>query len=169
MSVCAVVVSYHPSPEIIDNISALLDQVDEVLVVDNGSGASTKVLLGSLSSNSKVSVIYNDENLGIAAALNEGVDRARRAGHQWLATFDQDSRATPGMLASMMEAYERYPGKEQVAILCPRYMDKKLGPLASYTGKSGNSISPAVAEVSAVMTSGNLVRLGCFRCNWIFQ
>ncbi len=169
MSICAIVVSYHPSAEIINNISALLDQVDEVLIVDNGSGTSAKVLLGSLSCYSKVSVIYNDENIGIAAALNEGVNRARRAGHQWVATFDQDSRATPGMLASMMRAYDRYAERESVAILCPRYMDKTLGLLASYTRKSGNLITPTVAEVSAVMTSGNLVRLDVFRAVGYFN
>jgi rhamnosyltransferase len=162
MSICAIVVSHHPPAEIIDNISALLEQVDEAVIVDNGSGTAAKVLLGRLNCHSKVSVIYNDENLGIAAALNAGVNHARKAGHQWVATFDQDSRVTPRMLASMMQAYDRYPGKESVAILCPRYLDKTIGLMASHAGRSGNSKTPAVAEILAVMTSGNLVRMDVF-------
>jgi rhamnosyltransferase len=162
MSICAIVVSYHPPAEIVDNITALLEQVDEVVIVDNGSGATTKELLGRLGCYSKVGVIYNDENVGIAAALNAGVSHAKKAGHQWVATFDQDSRVTPGMITSMMRAYDRYPGKKSVAILCPRYTDKTMGLIASYTGKSGNSRTPAVAEVLAVMTSGNLVKVDVF-------
>src|SRR3954471_9077506 len=139
MSICAIVVSHNPPAEIIDNVSALLEQVDEAVVVDNGSGSETAALLGRLGRHSKVSVIYNKENLGIAAALNAGVRHARKAGRRWVATFDQDSRVTPDMLTSMLQAYDRYPARESVAILCPRYRDKTIGLIPSYSGSAGNS------------------------------
>lgn len=162
MSVCAVVVSYRPAVEIISNVIALLDQVDEVVIVDNGSGADTKVLLGRLSDYSKVSVIYNQENLGIAAALNIGVSHAKAAGHQWVATFDQDSKVTPGMIKTMLQAYDTYPQKEKIAGLSPRYQNQATGQIATSRSNSSSGDALPYAEVLVVMTSGNLLKLSVF-------
>ena len=84
MSICAIIVTYHPTGEHIDNLSALVDQVDEVVIVDNGSGSATKELLDNLKCYSKVNVIYIRENIGIAAALNIGVKKAKTNDHQWV-------------------------------------------------------------------------------------
>lgn len=162
MSICAVIVSYHPAAEIIGNVAALLNQVDEVVIVDNGSGADTKELLDKLGSYPKVSVIHNQENLGIAAALNIGVRHAKAAGHQWVATFDQDSKVTPGMIMTMLQVYDTYPEKEKVAGLSPRYQNQSTGLVSS--SKLNNSSSGVLpyAEVLVVMTSGNLLKLNIF-------
>ena len=161
MSICAVIVSYHPAAEIIENISALLDQVDEVVIVDNGSGAATKELLGGLSCYPKLSLIYNEENRGIAAALNTGVKYAKAAGHQWVATFDQDSRVTPDLIMLMLQAYDTYPEKEMVASLSPRHQDKVTGRISSRL-KSPRYKTLPYAESQMVITSGNLVKLTVF-------
>ena len=80
MSICAVIVSYRPDAEIIENISAILEQVGEVVIVDNGSDAAGRDLLGKLSRHPRLSFIYNEENRGVAAALNSGVKHAKAAG-----------------------------------------------------------------------------------------
>lgn len=162
MSICAVIVSYHPAAGIIGNVAALLDQVDEVVIVDNGSGDDTKVLLGKLGSYPKVGVIFNQNNLGIAAALNIGVKHAKAAGHQWVATFDQDSKATPGMIETMLRTYDKYPEKEEVAGLSPRYQNQSTGQLATSRSKYSGSDALPYAEVLVVMTSGNLLKLSVF-------
>lgn len=162
MTICAVVVSYHPDAEIIENITALLEQVDEVVVVDNGSGSDTKKLFGKLNDFSNVVVIYNRENLGIAAALNVGVRHAKTAKHQWVWTFDQDSTVTPGMLLPMLQAYEAYPQKEKVASLSPRYQDKTTGSITGSRLKFPQRNILPYAESLVVITSGNLVNLDVF-------
>ena len=64
MSCCAIIVSYHPDNEIIENIDALINQVDEIVIVDNGSGPDTKQLLDNIvKQHSKISVIYLPDNL----------------------------------------------------------------------------------------------------------
>jgi len=162
MSICAVVVSYQPTAEITANVSALLDQVDEIAVVDNGSGAAAKELLDRLTDCPKVRVIYNHDNLGIAAALNIGVKHAKAAGHEWVATFDQDSKVTPGMIKTMLQAYDAYPEKEKVAGLSPRYKNQSTGQIATSRKEySGRDILP-YAEVLVVMTSGNLLKANVF-------
>lgn len=162
MSICAVVVSYHPAAEIIGNVTSLLDQVDEAVIVDNGSGAETKELLERLAGYPNVSVIYNRENLGIAAALNTGVRHAKAAGHQWVATFDQDSKVTPGMIMTMLRAFDTYPKMNKVASLSPRYQNQLTGRIATNRSKSSRDDGLRYAEVLVVMTSGNLIRTSVF-------
>ena len=162
MCICAVVVSYHPGAEIIENVTALLDQVDEVVIVDNGSGAETKELLDKLNSYPKVNIIYNEENLGIAEALNIGVKHTKAAGHQWVATFDQDSRVAPGMIRMMQSAYDAYPEKEKVAILTPRYKDKTTGCVTRNASEKVDFNKEPLSEMLIAITSGNLVKLSVF-------
>jgi rhamnosyltransferase len=162
MSICAVVVSYRPAEEIIENAIALLDQVDEVVIVDNGSGADTNELLGRLGGYSGVRVVYNKENLGIAAALNIGIKYAKAAGHQWLATFDQDSKVTPDMIMTMLQVYDTVPSNEKIAGLSPRYQNQATGQIATSSEKYSSSDTLPYAEVLVVMTSGNLLKLSIF-------
>jgi rhamnosyltransferase len=162
MSICAVVISYHPAEQIIENITALLDQVDEVVIVDNGSGSTTQALLSQLKQYSKLSVIYNPENIGIAAALNIGVKHAKKFGYEWVATFDQDSKVTPGMISTMLQVYEAYPEKEKVASLSPRYRDIASGRVGSGGNQLLNNEFLSYTEPLVVITSGNMIKSSVF-------
>ncbi|MHB0990629.1 MAG: glycosyltransferase family 2 protein [Burkholderiales bacterium] len=162
MSICALVISYYPSVEIIGNVTALLDQVDEIIVVDNGSGAETKILLEKLADYSNVQVIYNQDNLGIAAALNIGIGHAKAIGHQWVATFDQDSKVTPEMVKTMLLAYDAYPEKEKVWGLSPRYQNQSTGQISTSRSNKTYVDNLPYAEVLVVMTSGNLIKTSVF-------
>ena len=162
VGICAVIVSYHPTTEIIENVVALLEQVDEVVIVDNGSGEEAKGPLESLAGYPKVSATYNRENLGIAAALNIGVRHAKAAGHQWVATFDQDSKVTPGMIRTMLLAYDTYPEKEKVASLSPRYQNHSTGQSAASRSTYPSGDALRYEEVLVVMTSGNLIKTDVF-------
>lgn len=162
MSCCAIIVTFYPSKDITENIAALSGQVDQIVVVDNGSGDSNKELLERLTQQSGVSIIFNYENLGIAAALNIGIKKAKTDGHQWAVTFDQDSQATPHMIESMLKAYDAYPQKEKVASLSPRYKNKDNGEIISSTFTPQSWDSLPYVETLEVMTSGNLIKLGIF-------
>jgi rhamnosyltransferase len=162
MSICAVVISYYPAEQIVENVVALLDQVDEVVIVDNGSGSATKKLLGRLGNYSKVRVIYNQKNLGIAAALNIGVKHAKEVGYEWIATFDQDSKVTSNMISAMLQAYEAYPEKEKIASLSPRYCDSASGRVGSSSNQHLNNHVLPYEEVLIVITSGNMVQSSVF-------
>ena len=158
MRICAVVVAYHPAAAIIKNIAALLEQVDEVVIVDNGSAGDSKASLDKLSSYHKVSVIHNQENLGIAAALNIGVRHAKAAGYEWVATFDQDSSVMPGMIMTMLQAYNLYPDKDKIASLSPRYQNQSTGGIRSSPPDLPYKEGLPYTEKLVVMSSGNLVK-----------
>jgi rhamnosyltransferase len=141
----------------------LRDQVDEILIVDNGSSLPSQTILHELRNDPKVTVTYLPENLGIAAALNIGARYAQSAGYEWLATFDQDSQASPMMIATMLQAYAHYPTKEQVASLSPRYQNQPTGQIVTSRPKTTDDITLPYVEVSEVVTSGNLLKLSIFK------
>lgn len=161
-SVCAIVVSYNPGGEIIENIHALVDQVDEVVIVDNNSGGEGKTFLGTLAYLPKVSVIFNHQNLGIAAALNTGVKYAQETGFEWVATFDQDSKVTSEMIQTMLHGHDACPNKEKIAGLSPRYQNQSTGQIATSKQKKSIEGASPLEEVLVVMTSGNLLKLSIF-------
>ena len=162
MSCCAIMVTFHPGAEITENIAALRGQVDEIIIVDNGSGDGSKELLGQMAQQQGVNIIYNQENLGIAAALNTGVKLAKAMGHDWIVTFDQDSKVTPGMIGAMLDAYEAYPEKEKVASLSPHYRHKQTGKVYGNSLDAPDKEALPYEEVLVVMTSGNLIKASIF-------
>ena len=70
------------------NIAAIKPQVAEIVIVDNDS--KNKEVLRTLECQN-VTVIYNKENLGIAAALNTIMKYCGKYGYEWAITLDQDS------------------------------------------------------------------------------
>lgn len=156
--ICGIVIAYHPAPKIQENIVALLRQVSHVVVVDNTIAPSPKGPLTELEKHSEVSLIFNHANVGIAQALNMGMARARQLGYRWVATFDQDSCITPGMVRTMSEAYHQSPLRDQVAIIGPVYQEQTSGQIIGKAlPKSGTGALSI--PILTTMTSGNLVDL----------
>jgi rhamnosyltransferase len=74
MRVCAIIITYHPSEEMVENLSALRTQVDGLVVVDNGSNPEELHGLSDALNKDGLHLIENHENLGIAEALNYVLD-----------------------------------------------------------------------------------------------
>jgi rhamnosyltransferase len=155
--ICAIVVTYFPAAGCADNLAALAPQVGKVLVVDNGSDAATLEPVEVAARRLGATVVRLGSNLGVAAALNVGLELAREQGFRWLATFDQDSQCTPGMIEEMARVLGCYPEPDRVAIISPSYVDRTLG----FTVRQGRS--EAAGEgwriLRTTMTSGNLVNV----------
>lgn len=157
--VCAVIVTYFPTAQLLENIACLLPQVDCILIVDNGSSASDSAgILKQCEATQKVSVHYCPENLGVATALNIGARYADANGYTWLATFDQDSSAPEGYIAGLFGALAAYPEPDSVALLSPKYQDKVCTPVYIKSYATRRTDMP-FAPIDITMTSGNLVRV----------
>jgi rhamnosyltransferase len=148
--VCAVVVTYNPHPTFIDNIAALGAQAGHIVVVDNGSSGETEQQLRELEARQDCTVIRNHQNLGIAAALNLGVNHAIGVGFDWVATFDQDSRISDGFISRMLETYQQAEHPEKVALIAPTYVDRESGVHQPLMRASDG-------EILVTMTSGNML------------
>jgi rhamnosyltransferase len=122
-SVCAVIVTYHPTASMTENMPKVLAQVQGLVVIDNGSNAEELNRLRITSQTFGFQLIENGDNLGIAEALNRGVLWAKGKDFPWVILFDQDSKITDGFMDQMFEAWRSHPVPERVASIHPRYVD----------------------------------------------
>lgn len=154
--VCAVVVSFKPSMQLLENLQQLRPQVGHVVVVDNTPEIELPEVLSRLERLEGYTVIRNKKNLGIAAALNAGIRRAIDMGCEWIVTFDQDSRIGDGFIATMLSCLQKEATDDRIGILCPRYRDAHLDIfLPTCRSRKG--------EILACMTSGSMLRAGTFQ------
>nr|WP_314843635.1 glycosyltransferase [uncultured Microbacterium sp.] len=103
--VWAVVTVFRPElvPPILEQVAP---QVDGVIVVDDGSGPEYNPTLESMRRSGSV-IVQLDHNSGIAAALNTGIDQARKAGARAVVTFDQDSAISHSFVSELLDARVR--------------------------------------------------------------
>lgn len=123
--VCCVIVTYNIGEKFYNCYNSIKEQVNKVVIVDNGSNEETVRVLKKIESSSNSKIIYNDKNLGIAKALNQGVEYSKKFDYDWILTLDNDSEATKDMVASMLKWYGRYENKEEIKIIFPEYIEKK--------------------------------------------
>lgn len=145
--IAAVVITYHPPADLLDNISSYASWVHQVYVYDNSEPAAD---LRFLSSVKNVQVIRNGENKGIAANLNQAAHKAISEGYQWLLTMDQDSRFETAMLTAYLQCVQDHAQKESVALFGPNYEQQK------------KSIACTPVVVTNLITSGALLNLKHF-------
>lgn len=157
MQTIAIIVTFNPDARLIENVNSLLTQVDQIIIVDNGSGESGLSILQTLHRN--VTVLYNKANLGLATALNQAARLAVSKNPIWILTFDQDSVAPEGFVNSLITTYEACPYANEVAIVGPVYKDQVTGRLLSV----GEIPSPTPCQVVPyTWTSGCLMKASIF-------
>ena len=126
-SVCAVVVTYHPDAALLTaQLQALQAQVGCVVVVDNATpGPAVRELCAAAPGTEFLALT---ENIGLAAALNAGIARAReKPGVAHLLLMDQDSVPESGMVAALKVALDRRSQHAQVAAVGTRFHDPREG------------------------------------------
>lgn len=118
-TICAVIVTFHPDQDFPSRFDAIAEQVDKVFVVDNGSSSEAVSMLKSLVDKTEHQFIHNLENLGIAAALNQGAQAALADGYEWAVTLDQDSLPAKEMTRCLVETLARRSTNLEVALVGP--------------------------------------------------
>jgi rhamnosyltransferase len=116
----AVVSTFNPPASTVANCGALLQQCAEVVVVDDGSSSDDQTIYDSLEALGCV-VLRLPKNVGIAAALNSGVDtaRKRRPGLEYILTMDQDSLVPAGYVALLEKAAAEARAVVAVGMVAP--------------------------------------------------
>jgi rhamnosyltransferase len=156
-NICAVVITYFPDLRFGERLDRIRRQVGKTIIVDNTGDTSAGSLLTPIS-RADCEIIRNKENLGIGAALNQGVFRALELGYEWVITFDQDSWVHADLLETLVEIYQQQVKTELVGIIGCNFEDENTRvPLLK--SSSGTSI---FRSVEAVITSGSLLSLAVF-------
>lgn len=165
--ICAVIVTFNPDKHIIKNVEILARQTFSICIVDNGSDVESQNYLLEAKDKFGAFIIYNNDNLGVATALNIGIKYAINLNFEWIATFDQDSTITDGYFYDMLNAYSQCPCKEKVAVISPIYFDKGANVKFAF-GKPHNKNSLFV-PIMSTMTSGNLLKTEVFPIVGLFE
>jgi rhamnosyltransferase len=123
MRILAVAVTYNPEPALLAQVlGSAMPQVQDLVVVDNGSANARDIR--HVVTQVGGQVIANERNIGIAAAQNQGVARARADGFTHVLLLDQDTVLAPEMVADLTEnltALEQ--GQGRIAAIGPAYYE----------------------------------------------
>jgi len=167
-SVCAVIVTYHPSPGMLENVTRVLAQVQGLVVVDNGSDAHELEALRHASNTTGFHLIENGENLGIAEALNRGVLWAKSVEYPWVILFDQDSEITENFIHQMFTTWAAHPERQRVCSLHPSYVDPEtlVEPLV-YRANDGGPFTSMTS--GALMPTWIFDKIGLFRSEYFID
>jgi len=164
--VSAVIVTYNPEQAMLSAlVDALLPQVRYIVIVDNGSSSDSIRSIKEVIGPHPIEYIFLEENLGIAAAQNRGIDRARDLGSMYVMLFDHDSKPSDNMVSKLMMALlEKERLGIQVAAVGPNFNAKhnpNLKPFRIAKGcrvdRHGCTNSTSVIQVSYLIASGSLM------------
>lgn len=140
----------------LENLPKILAQVDALVVVDNGSNLATLDPLRAASQVLGFHLIENEENLGVAEALNQGVRWAKGKAFRWVVLFDQDSQITDGFMQQMLAAWKVHPSRDKVGSIHCRHVVPETGREAwVFRTSDGSPILP--------MTAGSMMPV------WVFD
>lgn len=153
MDISAGIVLFNPDiNRLKENISAVIVQCTHIYLVDNGSNNTDEIkeLLRQYNQ-SKIFILCNKENQGIAKALNQLTDAAQEDGIEWILTLDQDSVAP----SNIVEEFEKYTNNLNVGMLCPVICDRNKGVVVE--AKDGYK------EIDECITSGSLLNIKAWK------
>lgn len=157
----AVIVTFYPDENVLKRlVCALIPQVEHVLIVDNNSRDFDFSVLVALSE--KVSLLVNQENLGVATGFNKGVAFAIERGSSHVILFDQDSLPGEGMVAKMHEVAQDAKSRGiRVAALGPNYMDVKGSGQSPFVKVQGVRLIRVSGESNSFVSVDHLISSGC--------
>ncbi|WP_080287780.1 glycosyltransferase family 2 protein [Burkholderia cenocepacia] len=161
-----VIVFYRPDSGCVARANRLA-QVWPCVVVDNTESISAPGVLGL---DARIDYVANGANLGIATALNQGIERLAAANCTSVLLFDQDSEPSDELLIELPRtmATERMRNR-RVALVGPAYEDARLGGVAPFVRfgyvklrrVQPEGVQPV--EVDFLITSGSCVNLDVWR------
>lgn len=155
--IAATVILYNPDRDVINNIKSYLKLVDKLYIIDNSSENNYDIF----PKNKKIEYTFNNENLGMATALNIACKKAIKDKYEWLLTMDQDSKFFPEELTRLIKYINNCDSN--VGIVCPYHIIKTTEPKPEIE----------LEERLEVMTSGCLMNLKIYKKiggfkDWLF-
>jgi rhamnosyltransferase len=169
----AVVVTYNPDERLFDRLARIAPQVDIILIYDNSSSSNTKIFLEKAINIDKVRIVYGQENVGIATALNYGLNYLEKHGYEFVVTFDQDSFPSLDMVDELLLSYYNSSNPDKVAIVGPNIIDEatpdnhskylRQNPKFSLFFERVAVNNSDLEDISIVITSGSLINISIYK------
>jgi rhamnosyltransferase len=177
---CVVVVTYFPERE---DLASLLQemsmQVPTIVILDNNSSMAVREWLVPLAREYHAHLILHDQNIGVAAAHNEGIRWAKENDCSHVILFDQDSGPNGAMVARLLELEQMLLARGvQVGAIGPQFRNSNDG--ASYPfirlekwrirKDYGDPLhDEGIVPADYLITSGSLIRLEVFDAIGLYE
>ena len=164
--VVAVIVTYRPEHgALLRLLAALNGQVDLVVIVDNGADRTLAGLLAAPPGD--IEYIDCGENVGLGAAQNRGIVRARQLNKEFVLLLDQDSEPAADMVERLVTAcHHQQESGAAVAAVGPVFFDQQRAMALSFIQRRGVRFVRARCEhehglvpVDDLISSGSLIPL----------
>lgn len=165
--VCAVCVTYNPSRTGVERVvDSTIKQVDGLVVVDNGSNPELHAWLISLSESRGFRLILLEKNLGVAAALNRGVEAAVEGCFDTVLLLDHDSVPDVDMVERLVEAtVDLQKSGQRVGAVGPQCVDASTGRSAPFVRLGWFGLRRQICDegmtscrADLLITSGSLIK-----------
>jgi len=164
-----IVVTYFPDAEIIHNLIQISDKCKNVIVIDNTPG-SAGIEIPNIKN---IKVLKNKKNMGLAFALNMGMNSAGKEGVENIFLLDQDSRPSDHYFNEMLAFKSQMACQyDRWAFYVPNFYDRNSKTFARFplltrctlthaTCKNVGSVQGDRAAIA--ITSGMLISYSRFR------
>lgn len=149
MKLAGVVVWYKPTLKDIKNLETYINYLDKLYIIDNTENINNK---DKVPNSKKIEYIFQNENLGIAKALNIACKKAIKENYKFILTMDQDSSFNNNDLEKMKTIASKMP-LTKIGIISPWHKTKL-------------KIEKPKEEIDYpldVMTSGNILNLDIYK------
>ncbi len=143
------IITFNPDIERLTfNLNEISKQVNEVIIIDNAS-KNVSQIEKLIKNYSKIKIMKNEKNEGVAKALNQIVKYAYENKYKWVLTLDQDSVVKKGLI----KEYEKYINVKKVAIMNCKIQDRNFE-IAKQEEETQKYI-----EKKSVITSGSYINV----------
>lgn len=160
-----VVVFYRPDEGCVARANRLAS-IGPCVVVDNSEQTRDAASLGV---DPRIHYIANGANLGIAKAINQGVDALIARGCTMAILFDQDSEPSAELLRALPRTMQEVLALgTKVALIGPAYEDARLGGIAPFVRfgrlrlQRVKPVGSTPVDVDFLITSGSCLNLGAW-------
>jgi rhamnosyltransferase len=161
----AIIVSFNPNLAALAScLGRLRLQVDKLIIVDNASHAADEV--SSLGAEYSAFIVKNNQNNGVAGAINQGINIAIENSAKYVLLLDQDSLPDQTMVQVLKSAFEDNVSRgHAVAAVGPSYEDVKGQAKSPFVRRAGFMLERVdcpvdeIVEVDHLITSGSLISL----------
>lgn len=148
--IAAGIVTFNPDKNELDcNIVSIIDQVDSVIVVDNGS--NNVEMIETLCQQYHAILLKNPKNKGIAKALNQLCQYAIARDFTWIMTLDHDSVSPQNLVKELSSCIS-----SEVAVIAPNILYKN-------NEKYADIETRGIKEEQWVITSASLTNLNIWK------
>ncbi|WP_066292697.1 glycosyltransferase [Arthrobacter sp. B6] len=158
--VAAVIAAFNPDDDLLGNATAISQQVDELVVVDDASTSSTAPEIFEKLREQGIPVFHQPGNSGIAAALNRGIVELSVA-PDFVLTFDQDSLPVKDYVSRALTTYDQASKSGlKVGFVCPESFSGHLVPTQGLSNGFPEAFDPM--QSGFVIPSSTLAAIGNF-------